>query len=134
MAQTSGGLAPAPSQSLLTEWATSLCHHLQQHRPSAPLSPVLPRVLAPAVERHLRQLIDAATKVQRRAKRATLSVDDVNFALALSRQEVSYHGGVLCTALGCVKHTGGCALSGWVVLNHGRFGRGWEYPRRIAET
>lgn len=116
MAQTSGGSAPAPSQSLLTEWATSLCHHLQQHRPSAPLSPVLSRVLAPAVERHLRQLVDAATKVQRRAKRTTLSVDDVNFALALSRQEVNNTADWHRALLGCANtHEHGCALSGWII-------------------
>ena len=76
---------------VLAEWATSLCSHLSQSGTHV-LSKEVPRVLAPAVERHLRQLIEGATKVQRRAKRKSLAVDDVNFALSLARQEVRRAG------------------------------------------
>ena len=79
-----------PQNGVLTEWATSLCHHLAAHRPAAPIAPVIPRLLGPAVERYMRTLIESAIKVQMRAKRATLSVDDVNFALSIAKQEVRF--------------------------------------------
>jgi hypothetical protein len=85
---SSGGTNEEVSDSLLAEWATSLCQHLQTHRSSAPISVVLPRLLGPAVERHLRSIIESAVKIQRRGKRSTLSVDDINFALELAKEEV----------------------------------------------
>ena len=83
---SSASTAGAP---LLTQWATALCQHLQSQRQThAPLSPTLPRLLGPAVERHLRTLIERAVKVQRRSKRSTLTVDDLNFALSQENGEV----------------------------------------------
>lgn len=75
--------------SVLAEWATSLCQHLQTQRPSAPISIVVPRLLGPAVERHLKSIIESAVKIQKRGKRTALSVEDINFALELAKEEVS---------------------------------------------
>jgi len=76
---------------VLSEWATALCHHLQSLRQSqAPLSPTLPRLLGPAVERHLRNLIQHASDIQHRTRRRKLTVEDINFALELHHQESVY--------------------------------------------
>ena len=89
-ANTAASSSAAPAtESVLSQWATSLCHHLAQHRPQAPIASVVPRLLAPAVERHVRTVIESAVKVQRRARRSTLTVDDTNFALAQANQEVA---------------------------------------------
>jgi histone H3/H4 len=77
-----------PDAPILAEWAASLCEHLRNNT-SAKLDSAIPTILAPATERHLRGIIDLAIKVQRRARRTTLTVDDINFARALSKQEVS---------------------------------------------
>ena len=50
----------------------------------------MPTLLGPAVERHLRSIVDDAIKVQGRGKHATMTVDDINTALALSKNEVVY--------------------------------------------
>jgi len=74
---------------VLAEWAASLCEHLR-NQSSAKLDSAIPQILAPAAEGHLRSIIDTAIKVQRRAKRSTLTVDDINFALSLAREEGVY--------------------------------------------
>ncbi len=77
------------SASILSEWAVSLCQHLQHQRaPAAPLSVLLPKLLAPACERHLRTILETAHKFARRARRSTVTVEDINAALSLHHQEV----------------------------------------------
>ena len=84
-------MSSSSSSSVVAAWVSSQCHYLQTQRGNhAPFAATVPQVLAPAVERHLRSVIDDAVKVQARGRHATMTVDDVNLALALAKNEVVY--------------------------------------------
>eukprot|EP00617_Octactis_speculum_P015861 CAMPEP_0185751068 /NCGR_PEP_ID=MMETSP1174-20130828/9824_1 /TAXON_ID=35687 /ORGANISM="Dictyocha speculum, Strain CCMP1381" /LENGTH=101 /DNA_ID=CAMNT_0028427867 /DNA_START=60 /DNA_END=362 /DNA_ORIENTATION=- len=91
VSENEGGSSQRQFSSKMSEWACRLCQHLQRIRQShAPLSSSLPRLLGPAVDRHLRGIVDTAIKIQRRSRRNVLTVDDLNFVLSLQSSECVY--------------------------------------------